>query len=88
MARKTFKTKVKVGGERVDVEVSMPRLVGVTEAAALLGVPKSNISRLKTQGRMPSPVPVDGPSADVWLRSEVEKLAREMKKSRAARAKT
>lgn len=70
-----FRARVSVGGKRIRVDAAMPTVVGVTRAAEILGVPKSNISRLRAQGRMPSPVPQEGPGSDVWLKSEIEELA-------------
>ena len=69
------------------VEVQVPRVVGVTSASLMLKVPKSNITRLRTQGRMPEPLPrpVGDTGAPVWLESEVQKLADELDAERAER---
>lgn len=62
-----------------------PHLLGSTAAAGLLGVQPPHISRLREQGRMPDPIEVDG-SVDVYIREEVEELARELAEEREARA--
>lgn len=62
-----------------------PSLVGSTAAAKLLGVQPPHLARLRDQGRMPEPIPVDG-SVDVYVREEVEELAGELRAERAARA--
>lgn len=62
-----------------------PHLLGSTAAAGLLGVQPPHISRLREQGRMPEPIEVDG-SVDVYIREEVEELARELAREREARA--
>lgn len=84
MARKTFKARVAVNGSRHTVTVPVPPLVGVTKAAEILHLPKSNISRLRTQGRLDA-VEVEGPSAPVFLLAEVEELAGHLEEERAAR---
>lgn len=77
--------KARQSGSRATVEVVVPTVVGVTQAAEMLGVPKSNISRLRSQGRMPEPVPQEGPGAPVWLKPEVEELAKALAAERTAR---
>lgn len=62
-----------------------PRLVGATAAAKLLGVQPPHISRLRDQGRMPEPIPVEG-TVDAYIREEVEELAVELAQEREARA--
>lgn len=62
-----------------------PKLVGATAAAELLAVKPPHITRLKAQGRMPEPLPVEG-SVDVYIRSEVMALAKELKAERKRRA--
>lgn len=83
--RKMFRARVTVDGKRMRVDAAVPIVVGVTEAARILGVPKSNISRLRAQGRMPEPVPQEGPGAPVWLKSEVVELAVTLAAERDAR---
>lgn len=82
-----FRARVKLvsDGRRVMADVPVPTIVGVTRAAEILGVPKSNISRLRTQGRMPEPVPQDGPGAPMWLKPQVEELAVALAAERAGR---
>lgn len=63
-----------------------PRLIGATAAAKLLGVQAPHLARLRKQGRMPDPIPVEG-SADVYVYEEVEKLARTLRAERAARSR-
>ena len=46
-----------------------PPLVGVTEAARILKVPKPRIIRFRQQGRLPEPLHVEGPSAPVYIRT-------------------
>jgi electron transfer flavoprotein alpha/beta subunit len=83
---KVVKAAAKVDGKRRTVEVSLPIVVGVTRAAEILGIPKPNVSRMRRQGRMPEPLEQDGPGAPVFVRSEVEALARELQAEREARA--
>lgn len=64
---------------------SAPRLVGSTAAAAILGVQPPHITRLKDQGRMPEPIPVEG-SVDVYVRDDVQALARKLRGERKKRA--
>jgi hypothetical protein len=54
--------------------------VGLTGAAKILGIAPPNISRLRAAGRMPQGIPVEG-SADVYVKSEVVALARELRAS-------
>ena len=65
-----------------------PSLVGVTEAARILKVPKPRIMRFRNQGRLPEEVEVAGPSAPVYVREEVEEFAREIQKGRDLRRVT
>lgn len=81
-----FRARVSHGGKRIRVDVAVPILVGVTRAAELLGVPKSNISRLRDQGRMPEPVPQEGPGAPMWVKAQVLELAEKLAAERAERA--
>jgi predicted DNA-binding transcriptional regulator AlpA len=60
--------------------------VGATRAASLMGVNPPYITRLKDQGRMPEPVPVEG-SADGYVRSEVLALGEELEEGRIRRAR-
>lgn len=85
-AGKTFVARVTVDGKRRRLDVAVPKVVGVTQAAELLKVPKSNVSRLTEQGRMPSPVPQEGPGAPVWLKVEVMELAEVLQTEREQRA--
>lgn len=62
-----------------------PRLIGTTAAAKILGIQPPHVTRLREQGRMPEPIQVEG-SNDVWIREEVEALARELHAERQARA--
>lgn len=63
-----------------------PDLVGATRAAEILGVQPPHLARLRRQGRMPEPIPVDG-SVDVYLREEVVALGRQLERERKARAR-
>lgn len=59
-------------------------LIGLTAAAKVLHVAPPNISRLRTQGRMPVGIEVEG-TAMVYVRSEVEALAKELESERSGR---
>ena len=65
----------------------IPDLVGAKAAAEILGVHDSHIARLRRQGRMPKPVPVAGSKADAYIKTEVQALARELKRERRGRQK-
>lgn len=75
----------KVKAEDVHRAVKAQPLVGVNRAAKMLGIAPPNVSRLRSQGRMPEAIPVEG-SAGVYVKSEVEALASELEAERAARA--
>jgi hypothetical protein len=62
----------------------VPPLVSRKKAAEILGCYSSYISRLAERGVMPDSVPVEG-GADVYVRAEVEQLARDRKKKKAKR---
>jgi hypothetical protein len=80
--------------ERDQVEASLrrwlarqpekPDLIGATIAAGILGVYPPHITRLKAQGRI-TPIPIEG-SVDVYIRSDIEALAKELSAGRSARA--
>lgn len=59
-------------------------IVGLTAAAKLLGIAPPNVSRLRSQGRMPEGIEVEG-SAMVYLRSEVVALGKELARERDER---
>lgn len=63
-----------------------PRLVGPVAAAKILGVQPPHLARLRRQGRMPEAIPVEGTN-DVYVREDVEALAKTLAAERAARAK-
>lgn len=63
-----------------------PALVGSKAAARILGVQQPHISRLRDQGRMPDPIPVEEGN-DVYVREEVEELAAQLRQAREARAR-
>lgn len=63
-----------------------PELIGTTAAAKLLGIQPPHVSRLRDQGRMPEAVRVEGGN-DVFIRDEVEQLARELRAEREDRAR-
>lgn len=94
MAQRTFMAHAPGSrAKKGTVEVVVPTVVGVTRAAEMLRVPKSNITRLRMQGRMPEPLPRpedgEGQSLDsgapVWLEAEVQTLADELEAERAER---
>jgi predicted DNA-binding transcriptional regulator AlpA len=60
-------------------------LIGLTAAARLMGIAPPNVSRLRSQGRMPKGVEVEG-SAMVYFRSEVEALGVELESERDGRS--
>jgi len=62
----------------------LPRLIGTTAAAKVLGIRPPHVSRLRDQGRMPEAVPVEG-SNDVYVKDDVEDLAKELHARRQAR---
>lgn len=62
----------------------LPDLVGLMDAAQMLGVPKPRVYRLEEQGRMPEPV-AKLSSGPVYLRSEVQALADQLHEERAER---
>lgn len=62
-----------------------PPLVGVTEAARILKVPKPRIMRFRAQRRLPEALLVDGPSAPVYVRDEIVRFAREVQEGRDLR---
>jgi hypothetical protein len=62
-----------------------PPLVGVTEAARILKVPKPRIMRFRAQRRLPEALVVDGPSAPVYVRDEIVRFAREVQEGRDLR---
>lgn len=62
-----------------------PPLVGVTEAARILKVPKPRIIRFRQQGRLPEPLRVDGPSPPMYVRNEIEAFAKTVEAGREER---
>lgn len=80
------KLAVRLALERfLERQPRFPDLVGATKAASLMGVNPPYITRLKDQGRMPEPVPVEG-SADGYVREEVLALGEELEAGRIRRA--
>lgn len=79
------------GDQRAEIERwlaaqrTAPLLVGTTAAARILGIRPPHVSRLRDQGRMPDPIPVEG-SVDVYVQEEIEELAKALAEERAARA--
>lgn len=65
-------------------EPEHPRLVGATKAASILGIKAPHISRYREQGRMPDAIKVEGGN-DVYVRADVEALARVLATEREAR---
>ncbi|HEX7088705.1 MAG TPA: hypothetical protein VF192_01135 [Longimicrobiales bacterium] len=63
-----------------------PQLISATRSAQLLGVKPPHISRLKDQGRMPEPIPVEGGN-DAYVLEEVEALAKVLHAEREERAR-
>lgn len=77
-------TKKKLTSEQMHAALRKQPLVGLVAAANILGIAPPNVTRLRTQGRMPDPVHVEG-SADVYLKSDIQKLARALSRERAKR---
>lgn len=69
-----------------DSREAVPALVGTMEAAELLGVAKTRISRFRERGRMPDPI-VELAAGPVFLRSEVSRFAGELEAERRSREK-
>lgn len=64
-----------------------PDVVGPSKAAEMLGVQPPHLARLRRLERMPEPIMVEqasGPSS-VYLRSEIEALAADLRAERADR---
>lgn len=61
-----------------------PPFVSATRAAEMLSVQPPHLARLRRQGRMPPPVPVEG-GHDVYLKEEVTELADQLRSERKAR---
>lgn len=59
-------------------------VVGLTGAARILGIKPPNVSRLRAQNRMPEGIKVEG-GAMVYVQSEVEALAEELRAERHER---
>jgi predicted DNA-binding transcriptional regulator AlpA len=75
-----------VGDDAVlTVEVT-PSLVGVTEAAALLGWDRRRVVTYVDRGSFPRPV-AELASGRVWLRADVEAFARAFRRRQARRAR-
>ena len=72
----------------LDRAPDQPNLVGVTKAAQILKVPKPRIMRFRNQGRLPEPLTVDGPSAPVYVKEEIEEFSREVQAGRDLRRVT
>jgi hypothetical protein len=84
MATAVEPIKRKLKPEEVHKALKKQPLVGLTGAAKILGIAPPNISRLRAAGRMPQGIPVEG-SADVYVKSEVVALARELARERRRR---
>ena len=71
---------------RVTIRRCAGELVGAKEAAEILGVERTRIARYQREGKMPPKVEQLG-SGPVFLRKEVEKMAKDRNARRAERAK-
>jgi hypothetical protein len=60
-------------------------LISASVAADILGVHLPHLARLRKQGRMPAPVPVEGGVRPVYRRAEVNVLARQLERERRER---
>ena len=74
----------KLTPEEMHAALRKQKLVGLTAAAKILGIAPPNVTRLKTQGRLPQGIPVEG-SADVYLREEIVKLGKQLARERGRR---
>lgn len=63
---------------------AFPKLVSASAAAALFGIKPPGIAKLRDQGRMPESIEVAG-AYGVYLREDVERLARQLARERTAR---
>ncbi len=63
----------------------LPRLLGVTEAAEVLGIRKPHLYRLRDQGRLPEPL-LTLMAGQLFSAEEIEALAAELQTERSARA--
>lgn len=63
---------------------ALPPLLGVTEAAEILGVRKPHLYRLRDQGRLPEPV-MTLMAGQIFLEEDIRKLAAELAAERSAR---
>jgi predicted DNA-binding transcriptional regulator AlpA len=73
-------------GALMTVEVQ-PRLVGVAEAAQILGWDKRRIFTYLSRGSFPLPV-VSLASGRVWRRDDIERFARERRRRASAASRT
>lgn len=84
MATATEPIKRKLKPEEMRAALKKQPLVGLTAAAKILGMAPPNVNRLRDRGEMPPGIHVEG-SADVFLRAEVEALAKRRTKAREKR---
>lgn len=61
-----------------------PDLVGVQEAARIVGIGPRGIRQAHHRGRMPAPIPVAGSDMLVWERSAIERWAQDRNDRREA----
>lgn len=54
----------------------VPRLVGTTKAAEMLGVHKTHVSRLARKGQMPEPIEVEG-GGPAYLYEDIVQMKKE-----------
>ena len=73
-------------GDGVLIVELEPALVGVAEAAAILGWDKRRVATYVERGSFPSPV-ASLASGRIWRREDVEAFARAFERRRAARAR-
>jgi hypothetical protein len=83
-ARKRAPRRAKATPVVVRAALADQPLVGLTAAAKILGIQAPNVSRLRSQGRMPDGVQVQG-SAMVYFESEIQTLAKELQAERDGR---
>jgi predicted DNA-binding transcriptional regulator AlpA len=71
-------TKPKATADDARAVLKDQPLVGLTEAAKILGMAPPNVARLRRQGRLPASVSIKG-GKDAWFASEIRALRKAMR---------
>jgi predicted site-specific integrase-resolvase len=61
-------------------------IIGSKEAAEILGVERTRIARYRRTGQIPEPWSESVSASPIWLRRDIEKIARKRAKQHAERA--